>query len=196
MTRIRSGKRWWIEEPWEQSRQRTTTLGLMALITSCVIACTSLGVLRASSHLLDVTTTPPSSVHGIGHQAVSLLNLVPHTPWASKLIEHWDYASVAGITRTILELRLGFHYLCDEECSDDEWDCRWNVLNLHDCTSRKRMFESTPDGAEQVAGFDTQAEELRGRIRANLFFQVLPAKKQKRAAARAEGVPHASRGHW
>lgn len=112
-------------------------------------------------------------------RAVSLLNLVPHTPWASKLIEHWDYASVAGITRTILELRLAFHYLCAEECSDDEWDCRWNVFNLHDCTSRKRMFESTPDGAEQVAGFDAQAEELRGRIRANLFFRGLPARKQK-----------------
>ncbi|WAH65707.1 hypothetical protein [Xanthomonas hortorum] len=41
-------------------------------------------------------------------RAVSLLKLAPHTPWASNLIEHWDYASVAGITRTILELRLAF----------------------------------------------------------------------------------------
>lgn len=76
-------------------------------------------------------------------RAVSLLTLVPHTPWASKLIEHWDYASVAGITRTILELRLAFHYLCAEACSQDEWDCRWNIFNLHDCTSRRRMFEAS-----------------------------------------------------
>lgn len=41
------------------------------------------------------------------------------------------------------------------------------------------MFASTPNGAEQVAGLDAQAEELRGRIRANLFFQGLPTKKQK-----------------
>lgn len=112
-------------------------------------------------------------------RAVSLLTLVPHTPWASKLIEHWDYASVASITRTILELRLAFHYLCAERCSEEEWDCRWNIFNLHDCNSRRRMFESTGDSPEQVAGFDVQAEELRERIRANPFFQSLPAPKKK-----------------
>jgi hypothetical protein len=112
-------------------------------------------------------------------RAVSLLTLVPHTPWASKLIEHWDYASVAGITRTILELRLAFHYLCAEACGEDEWDCRWNIFNLHDCTSRRRMFEATEDGAEQVEGFTAQAEMLRDRLRANPFFQSLPAKTQK-----------------
>jgi len=112
-------------------------------------------------------------------RAVSLLTLVPHTPWASKLIEHWDYASVAGITRTILELRLAFHYLCAERCSDEEWNCRWNIFNLHDCNSRRRMFEATGDSPEQVARFDAQAEELRERIRANAFFQSLPPQKQK-----------------
>ncbi|VVP13710.1 hypothetical protein PS850_03502 [Pseudomonas fluorescens] len=112
-------------------------------------------------------------------RAVSMLTLVPHTPWASKLIEHWDYASVAGITRTILELRLAFHYLCAEPCSVDEWDCRWNIFNLHDCISRRRMFEATEDSPEQVAGFTAQAEELRERIRANPFFQSLPLQKQK-----------------
>jgi hypothetical protein len=112
-------------------------------------------------------------------RAVSLLTLVPHTPWASKIIEHWDYASVAGITRTILELRLAFHYLCAEACSQDEWDCRWNIFNLHDCTSRRRIFEATEGGAEQVEGFTAQAEELRDRLRANPFFQSLPAKSQK-----------------
>ncbi|XQE65840.1 DUF5677 domain-containing protein [Pseudomonas sp. P3C3] len=112
-------------------------------------------------------------------RSVSLANLVPHTPWASKLIEHWDYASVAGITRTILELRLAFFYLCAEPCSDEEWDCRWNIFNLHDCTSRRRMFESLPSGADQLPGFDAQAEELRDRLRNNTFFQSLPPKKQK-----------------
>src|SRR6478609_983177 len=27
-------------------------------------------------------------------RSVSLLMLAPHSPWASKMIEHWDYASV------------------------------------------------------------------------------------------------------
>lgn len=112
-------------------------------------------------------------------RSVSLANLVPHTPWASKLIEHWDYASVAGITRTILELRLAFFYLCAEPCSDEEWDCRWNIFNLHDCTSRRRMFESFPSGADQLPSFDAQAEELRDRLRNNAFFQSIAPKKQK-----------------
>lgn len=112
-------------------------------------------------------------------RGVSLLNLVPHTPWATKLIEHWDYASVAGITRTILELRLAFFYLCAEPCSEEEWNCRWNIFNLHDCISRRRMYESFPSGSGQLDDFDAQADELRDRLRANVFFQSLPSNKQK-----------------
>src|SRR5580698_7829606 len=49
-------------------------------------------------------------------RAVSLVNLIPHTPWAKKLIEHWDYSSCAVVVRTMLETRLAFHYLCVDEC--------------------------------------------------------------------------------
>lgn len=75
-------------------------------------------------------------------RGVSLLTLAPHTPWAEKKIEHWDYASLAGLARTMIELRVAFYYLCAEECSEDEWNCRWNLFNLHDCVSRIRMFEA------------------------------------------------------
>jgi hypothetical protein len=113
-------------------------------------------------------------------RGVSLANLVPHSPWATKLIEHWDYASVAGIVRTMLELRIAFYYLCTDECGRDEWECRWNVFNLHDCSSRRRMFEAMPRGGDEVAGFELQAEELRDRLRANEYFRSLPAKAQNK----------------
>ncbi|ALL66142.1 hypothetical protein K788_0003273 [Paraburkholderia caribensis MBA4] len=113
-------------------------------------------------------------------RGVSLISLIPHSPWASKVIEHWDYASATGIVRTMLELRLAFYYLCVDECSADEWQCRWNLFNLHDCVSRRRLFEAR--GAEQAEldAFEMQAEELRSRLRGNAFFGNLPASQQRK----------------
>ncbi|WP_271025219.1 DUF5677 domain-containing protein [Rhizobium sp. RCAM05973] len=110
---------------------------------------------------------------------VSLLNLAPHTPWAKKIIEHWDYASLAGLARTMIELRVAFFYLCVEPCSDDEWQCRWNLFNLHDCVSRRRMFEALED-EEQTVAFEKQADELRDRLKNNAHFNSLDPKKHKK----------------
>lgn len=63
-------------------------------------------------------------------RGVSLAQLMPFTPWVEKRIEHWDYASAAGITRTMLELRVAFYYLCVDSCTDEEWNCRWNLFNI------------------------------------------------------------------
>lgn len=112
-------------------------------------------------------------------RGISLLTLAPHTPWADKKIEHWDYASLAGIVRTMIELRVAFYYLCAEECSDDEWNCRWNLFNLHDCVSRIRMFDALGD-AEQVEGFKVHADEIRGRLMSNPFFNALDTKRHKK----------------
>jgi Family of unknown function (DUF5677) len=107
-------------------------------------------------------------------RSVSLLMLAPHSPWASKMIEHWDYASAAVILRTLIELRAAFHYLCVDECTGEEWNCRWNLLNLHDCSSRIRLLEAR-EGYEphEVVGLQAQAEELQNRLRGNPHFQRL-----------------------
>ena len=112
-------------------------------------------------------------------RAVSLVNLAPFSPWSKKLIEHWDYATAAGIARTMLELRLAFYYLCVEECPGTEWECRWNVFNLHDCNSRVRLFEEIGN-AKEAAALQQQAEQLRDRLRSNEFFMTLTPKQQKR----------------
>lgn len=113
-------------------------------------------------------------------KGVTLAQIMPFTPWVDKKIEHWDYASAAGITRTMLELRIAFYYLCTEECDEKEWECRWNIFNLHDCTSRIRMFTAIENN-EEVEKLSQAADEIRERIRVNPFFDTLPEKKKKTA---------------
>lgn len=103
-------------------------------------------------------------------RAVSLTILAPHTPWAKKLIEHWDYASASIIVRTMIEIRAAFHYLCVDVCSEAEWNCRWNLLNLHGCISRRRLLKSKEGDEEQVRELEGQADELRDRLRTNAHF--------------------------
>jgi hypothetical protein len=106
-------------------------------------------------------------------RGVSLAILAPHSDWARKLIEHWDYASAAVIVRTMIELRAAFHYLCVDQCSDEEWECRWNLLNLHDCSSRIRLLEAQTPTNKDLGGLEAQAEELRSRLKANKHFITL-----------------------
>src|SRR3954462_9414419 len=108
-------------------------------------------------------------------RAVSLVILAPHSSWADKMIEHWDYAAAAIITRTMMELRASFHYLCVDPCTDDEWQCRWTLLNLHDCIARKRLMEAKN---LELTGFDEQAEMFRERLRTNAYFQQLAQQKK------------------
>ncbi|MDQ9170697.1 DUF5677 domain-containing protein [Oxalobacteraceae bacterium R-40] len=112
-------------------------------------------------------------------RAVSLVNLAPHSKWSEKVIEHWDYASATGIVRTMLEARLAFYYLCTDPCPEEEWEVRWNLFTLHDCMSRRRMFEALEQD-EQVQAFEEQAEELRERLLSNPFFQTLAAGQQRK----------------
>ncbi len=112
-------------------------------------------------------------------RAVSIAVLAPYSPWSKKRIEHWDYASIASLTRALLEIRLAFFYLCAEPCTDDEWQCRLNIFNLHDCRSRLRLFSELPDPPEDVSGFQEQLLELQGRLTDNAFFATITANQQK-----------------
>jgi len=113
-------------------------------------------------------------------KGVTLAHIMPFTPWVEKRIEHWDYASATGIVRTMLELRIAFYYLCSEECDETEWECRWNIFNLHDCVSRIRMFTAL-ESNEEIAKLSQAADEIRDRLRGNAFFDILPENKKKTA---------------
>lgn len=112
-------------------------------------------------------------------RGVTLAILAPYSPWSKKKIEHWDYASMAGVVRSILEVRLAFYYLCSEQVSSEEWYCRWNIFNLHDCSSRIHLFSEMPNSEGEIKGFEAQAEELRQRLLENKYFQSFPEKTQR-----------------
>lgn len=103
-------------------------------------------------------------------RSVSLARMLPASSWSNKSIEHWDYMTVAGVVRSLMEARLTLFYLCVEKCSEDEWNLRWNLLNTHDCASRIELFSMMPGGQSDVAGFRQQLEDLRLRLKANPLF--------------------------
>ena len=112
-------------------------------------------------------------------RCVSIGMLLPFSIWADQTIEHWDYASVATLSRTVMETRLAYHYLCFQECDSVESDFRWNLFNLHDAKTREKLAKTVSSPDEGVANLSNAAEEVKGRLRSNSFFQSLPEKRQK-----------------
>jgi hypothetical protein len=117
-------------------------------------------------------------------RSVSLLKFIPLSISKNLIKEPWDYGTIAVLTRALLEVRLAFFYLGAEAVTPEEWDCRWNILCLHDCTARKRLFEVLPstddESPNQVEGFTLQAQELGERLAANSYFAALSPGQQRR----------------
>jgi Family of unknown function (DUF5677)/SEC-C motif len=106
----------------------------------------------------------------------SMLTLCPDSdnPTATT---HWDFASVGSIARNLFECGMFFRYF-STRVDDSEWLTRLNLMQLHDCTERIRMF-GVIDDAEEVKGFEGQAQDLRNRLSSHSFFQSLDPKFQK-----------------
>jgi hypothetical protein len=112
-----------------------------------------------------------------GH-AVSLIRAVPKSRWVRSDFEHWDFSSVAGHSRSILEGILLFNYVIAEPESPDAWSAKINVMHLNDCNRRLRLFKSSEDNL-QLEFFSVQAEELKERLNGNSWFISLDLKLQK-----------------
>jgi hypothetical protein len=122
-------------------------------------------------------------------RGASFAILAPDTTFSTKAFDHWDYSSLAVLARSILEIRISFFHLCGQECTSSEWDFRWNLFNLHDCTSRIHMFEEIDPGSEDLPGFKTQADELRGRLKSNEVFVALSGSEQRRLRHGKQAYP-------
>jgi hypothetical protein len=107
--------------------------------------------------------------------SVSILSLSPGSN-ANPNGAHWDFASIATLARNLFECALTFRYLAVEKVDDDEWRARLNVMQLHDCMSRHRMFRDFDPGDAQLRGFLAQALDLKTRLATNPYFQSLPNK--------------------
>ena len=71
--------------------------------------------------------------------SVSILFLCPHSK-VNPHGKHWDFGSIASLSRNLYECALHFFYLAIEPVSEDEWLFRLKVMQLHDCKERQRMF--------------------------------------------------------
>jgi hypothetical protein len=111
--------------------------------------------------------------------AIALIRAVPKSRWVQSDFDHWDFGSVAGHCRSILEGQLLFSYIIKAPVSPEEWSARLNVMHLNDCTRRMTILEDVI-GAEQRSGFAAQQTELRERLARNNWFLALDAKLQKR----------------
>ena len=110
---------------------------------------------------------------------VSALFALPGNQRSIAQFENWDFPAVASLTRNLIECYLVFFYLCVEPIKEEDWECRWNIFNLHDCIRRREFFALLGVDPEALEEFDRGAEDLRGRLRANAKFGALPPKRQK-----------------
>ncbi|MDR4468898.1 MAG: DUF5677 domain-containing protein [Nitrospira sp.] len=113
-------------------------------------------------------------------RSASFVILAPGTSFSIKAFDHWDYASLAVMARSILEIRIAFFYIGVQECTPAEWNCRWNLFNLHDCMSRIHLFEKIDPLSKDLLGFKTQADEIQDRLKKNEFFLSLSESEQRR----------------
>jgi len=113
-----------------------------------------------------------------GWEISILLNLPGNRLLVSKF-EHWDFSTIASLSRDLIECYLAFFYLCVEPIGEDEWECRWNIFNLHDCLRRRRLFEYLGAKGDKLDEYEKHAEELRGRLRNNARFLTLTDSEQK-----------------
>jgi hypothetical protein len=90
---------------------------------------------------------------------------------------HWDFASVASLTRNLLEATAFFYYF-SEPVDDDEWAVRLLVMQLNDRTQRRRFFVSLRE-AREIGQLDEEIAGFRIRLSNAFFFKALPLKLQK-----------------
>jgi hypothetical protein len=108
--------------------------------------------------------------------SVSVKNLAPSEVGNN---DHWDYGSIAALTRSLIETYLTFFYLCIENCSSEEWHARKQLMNLHDHMSRKKMFAAVEEEYEINEEAKEIKEEIITKLKNNSWFQSLSEKQQK-----------------
>lgn len=114
---------------------------------------------------------------GVTAKTISLI-LEPqeHDYGSSRYLDH---ASIAILCRGLIENAAVLLYVGDANISEDEWECRPALIDLHDFTNRNAFLtrigaDAVPDDPQEIL------RDLRQRLENNTFFQKLPAKKQQK----------------
>lgn len=90
-----------------------------------------------------------------------------------------DHYAVAVLARSMIETGIMLMYIMEEGLSEDERKLKRDVLHLHDCISRLRLFKAAGDKDEADNGRKI-SEELRDRIKANPVYATFEADHKKK----------------
>lgn len=146
-----------------------------------ISVCDALAVGQAASNRMAVPH------HGYGTHiftcvctaAVAMIRAAPLSRWTRSDFQHWALSSVAPHARAIIEGQILFLYVMETPESTAAWSAKLNVMHLNDCVRRMSLHKNI-GASDHVAGFESQAEELRERLRANEYFLALAPQIQKR----------------
>jgi hypothetical protein len=97
--------------------------------------------------------------------------------WAEK--KTLDHYSIAVVARSMIETGIMLFYITEPGKSDEEWHLRQNVLYLHDCIARLRLYQAIGNEEQVVTGREI-AEILRTRISGNPVFQAMKKADRKK----------------
>ena len=113
-----------------------------------------------------------SIIHGrIWANAHSLVAVIK-----SRVIDH---SAILSLSRMILEAFIAYRYI-DAKVSDDERDCRYQVLKLHDTCSRINLMSIRENRDSYQDLIDGRAKE-REELKRNPFFESLLDEQKERA---------------
>jgi hypothetical protein len=98
--------------------------------------------------------------------------------------EHWDFSSVASLTRNLQEAVLVYYWLCGPGLDEDVRAGRFILLQLHDHGSRRRLYSGSAPAPED----DLVLLDLTSRFDKNPHLATFD-EKQRRVALRGEKSP-------
>jgi hypothetical protein len=90
-----------------------------------------------------------------------------------------DHASIAILSRGLIENVAVLLYVGDANISEDEWECRRSLIDIHDFTNRSAFLTKIKADAPREPPEET-LKLLRQRLEDNAFFQTLPTKKRQK----------------
>ena len=91
--------------------------------------------------------------------------------------EHWDFSTVASITRNLSEAYLWYFWLCEDEVDPDIRQGRFILLYCHDYGSRDRMLPGLKPSADE----DVVMADLLARFDANPYLATFDEKRRREA---------------
>jgi hypothetical protein len=114
----------------------------------------------------------------VSGQTIEQLFDPPAAPYGDN-VHYLDQASIAILCRALIENVAVLLYVGDHNISPDEWECRQTLIDMHDLHNRHTFLtQFIPNNSRTFPREDYEA--LSKRLNDNAFFQILPAKRQRR----------------